>query len=122
MSFEEGGPAAAASSVGPIYVITVFGDVIKGRPKRQRTWGWYSKAEDARRAVLKNHTDMYETIYYDVALIEEVHDGILAFNRPRWWFSVKEGPGEGNDSWLHPIVTEINTPDWAKQTFGWGMG
>lgn len=64
-----------------IFVVTVFGDVVDRHPRRQRTWGWYEKLKDAQRAVLENHTDMYETLYYDVAVIEEVQEGILAENR-----------------------------------------
>lgn len=53
----------------------------------KRTWGWYSKLEDAQKCVEENWADIYEGSY-GYAVIEEVHEGILhGANTPReWWY------------------------------------
>jgi len=107
-----------------IFVVTVFGG---GGAKltyrsRKRTWGWYSTWAAAHRAIAENHTDMFESLYYDTAVIEEYDEGILTESVERGWFRATEGPGEGNDSWLYPKVEKIDRPEWAAGICGWGMG
>lgn len=108
--------------VRTIFVVTVFGKEDSDVLRRQRTWGWYSTWAAAAKAIQENHTDMFESLYYDVAVIEEVDEGILGESVERGWFSAKEGPGEGNATWLHPIVTKMDRPEWASGICNWGMG
>jgi hypothetical protein len=56
---------------------------------RHRCWGWYQKVEDAERAVLENHTDIFEMGYYDTAVIEEYPEGVLSIplDDRRWYAS-----------------------------------
>lgn len=54
-----------------------------------RTWGWYSKYEDALEALTNNITDMWEYCY-DYACIEGVAEGVIAKNTKMEWFKFNE--------------------------------
>jgi hypothetical protein len=53
---------------------------------RKRTWGWYEKFADAEEVVLLNQTDIFENGYYDMAVIEEMPEGVLAVEENSWWY------------------------------------
>lgn len=116
-----------------IFVVTVFGEADEAEFRasskhrrasfrRQRTWGWFSTWAAAHEAIVLNHTDMFEALYYDTAVIEEFDEGMLAEAVERGWFRAEAGSGERNEPWLHPIVTEIDRPEWAHGICHWGMG
>lgn len=101
----------------PIYTVTVMKRDESRQIDRQRTWGWYSKFEDAQDAVLSNATDMFECNYYNIALIEEVPEGILALAEKRWWFKATYNGEEFN-----PAVAAIEPPEWAEGIVNYSMG
>lgn len=53
--------------------------------KHSRTWGWYSNFEDAEKAVLENHTDIFE-YSYEYAVIEKMPEGVCAVAEDSWWY------------------------------------
>jgi hypothetical protein len=68
-------------SPGPIiFFVTVLHD----KQKRKRTWGWYLKFKDAEKAVLENHTDIFEMGYYNLAVISAFPEGVLAVEEMTW--------------------------------------
>jgi hypothetical protein len=91
--------------------------VIHEESKRGRTWGWYQKFEDAERAVLENHTDIFERSYYDLGVIEEMPEGVLAVAEKVWWYRATY-PTHSVD----PEVERIECPATFKQQFGFTMG
>lgn len=67
----------------------------------QRTWGWFSKLEDAQKAVANNWADMYERSY-PVALIERVAEGLLSVEtREEWWYKWSS-KAKGYKPWRKP--------------------
>jgi hypothetical protein len=79
--------------------------VINEEPERKRTWGWYERFEDAEKAVIENHTDIFECGYYDLAVIEEMPEGVCAIEENTWWYRAIYPP-EGR----YPVVERINAP------------
>lgn len=47
-------------------------------PVETRTWGFYSDKDTAIQAVLENRTDLYEAGWYRYAVVEAVHEGLIA--------------------------------------------
>ncbi len=84
-----------------IYLVAV----IHQGNKRKRTWGWYEKFEDAERAVIENHTDIFERGYYDLAVIEEMPEGVAAVEVEAFWYRAKYAQGKDD-----PVVTKIKRP------------
>jgi len=62
----------------------------------QRTWGWFEKLEDAKKAIQENGEDMYENSY-SYAVIERIAEGFMGGEEtPReWWFKWKGTWKEG---------------------------
>jgi hypothetical protein len=73
---------------------------------RYRTWGWYESFEDAETAVFENHTDIFECGYYDLAVIEEMPEGVMAFRENEWWYKA-EYKLDNNT----PVVTKCPKPE-----------
>ncbi len=63
-----------------------FITVLDNEGLRKRTWGWYEKFEDAENVVVNNLTDIFERGYYDLAVIEEMPEGILTFAENEFWY------------------------------------
>lgn len=109
-----------------IFVVSVLkwplSDCGEDWPVRCRTWGWYEEVGEAQRAVLENRTDIFESLYYDTAVIEAVGEGVMAEPIPQGWYRASSSGGDGNDAWLHPKVISIETPNWAVGHYGWGIG
>lgn len=68
---------------------------------RKRTWGWYSKLDDARDCVAGNITDIHEEGYYQYALIEGISEGVLyGGNSPiEYWYKWN---GNNKYGWYKP--------------------
>jgi len=71
-----------------IFVIhTIF--IENGELKRQCAWGYYFDYISAEKAVLENHTDIYECGYYNYAVIAELKPGTVArivnFKSQKWF-------------------------------------
>jgi hypothetical protein len=102
------------------FLVTCMEDqdrILSQRVARTRCWGWYSEHERAETAVLGNYTDMFEANYYDVAVIEEVQEGIIARCMRRWWYRANyKSPSSP------PVVEKIEEPEWAKNVTGYGIG
>ena len=90
--------------------------VIHEAEKRKRTWGWYEKFEDAERAVIENHTDIFERGYYDLAVIEEMPEGVLAVAESAVWYrAIYEA--EAAD----PVVSRTEAPAAFEKQFNFTL-
>lgn len=75
------------SPLASIYTMTVMRFSKKDKRKTsQRVWGWYPTFAEAKRAVLGNYGDMFESGYYQLAVIEEMRAGCLAMSTNEWWY------------------------------------
>ena len=79
----------------------------------ERTWGFYTKREDAVRALHKNYTDMWEFLY-EYALIEKFDEGIsnYVWGSRQWfkWDAEREG------------YFEIDEPECVKHLNSFALG
>jgi hypothetical protein len=90
--------------------------VIHEKEKRKRTWGWYEKFADAERAVLENHTDIFERGFFDLAVIEEMPEGVMAVAENSWWYRASYQPKA-----TEPKVEPIAPPASFAQQFNFTM-
>lgn len=106
-----------------IYLVTVMKHHDDPRPRRERSWGYYFKFEDAEQAVLSNATDMFEDGYYREAVIEEVPEGIIPFAKAKQWY-VADYPTSPNDdgNFGDPVVRKVDPPEWSTMAVNWGIG
>lgn len=107
-------------NVKAIYVVTA---VRKDSPDHYtvndwRCFGWYADYETAEECVINNETDIWEG-YYNHAVIEKTYEGLYGT-------SYSLGEEHGQDWFKFNNETEkyehIETPEWAKNIFGWGIG
>jgi hypothetical protein len=99
-------------SPGPIiFFVTVLHD----KQKRKRTWGWYLKFKDAEKAVLENHTDIFEMGYYNLAVISAFPEGVLAVEEMIWWYKATYPEIIPENTLVDPAVEQIESPDEFKQ-------
>lgn len=91
--------------------------VVSHEPPRKRTWGWYEKFGEAERAVLENHTDIFERGYYDFAVIEEMPERVLAVAEKEWWYQATYDRGA-----TEPNVEPIPKPAVFGENFNFTMG
>lgn len=124
-------PEAAGRS--GIYVITVLTTlrprpiVVPGRygaPARideiahrdSRSWGWYATLAEAEDALAHNVTDMHEGLY-DIAVLERVPAGVLAFaQQESWWrFDPAANAGAGG-------YTRAERPDDLDNVLNFALG
>lgn len=99
-----------------IFTVTAMGgrnEETSGAWMRDRVWGWYSTWEAAHAAVIANMGDMNEAGYYDIILIEEVSEGIIAMGRNTWWYKYNEEKD---------IYESMEDPEWADGIVNWSMG
>lgn len=82
-----------------------------------RTWGYFTTLQRAEHVVLENRTDIFESGYYDYAVIEQVRDGLYAAAnaKERWWFRVRR---ESNQL----QVERAEEPEWARRVEGFCFG
>lgn len=85
--------------MGMFFVVTLHRD-----KKRSRTWGFYERLEDAERCVYENWADIYERGYYDLALIEEMSEGLCPFSKYSRWYAVKYNGPELDTYTVEPII------------------
>ncbi len=106
-----------------IYTVTVFKRYDEDRRKenRQRTWGFYAKFEHAERSILENWTDMFEHGYYDIACVEEVPEGVCQLSTVKQWYSALYYPQPAPGFYPPPVITKIDTPEWAQRSCNWSM-
>ena len=94
-----------------------FVTVVNQKPYRSRCWGYYADESRAEQAVRENWTDMYEHGYYDLAVIEEILEGVCALPEKARWFSVEMKDGDVY------LVTELATPpDQFEYTCSFAIG
>lgn len=86
---------------------------------RQRTWGWYTNFPDAERAVVENHTDIFEANYYNLAVIEEIPEGVMAIAKNAWWYQATYS-GDPQEV-FNPQVQRIQAPDWSRHQFNFTL-
>lgn len=83
-----------------------------------RLWGWYSSFDAAEKAVLENHTDIFEAAYYEMAVIEEIPEGVCAVAKGVWWYRA-DYPDTSNLSFVEslrvpPSIVKTSPPSWAE--------
>ena len=106
-----------------VFFVTVLFDndkVRRGGLQRSRTWGFFFNFEDAERSVLENWGDIYELGYYNLAVIEEMPEGICPCEdeaTTRWYKVEYDGNKEGKH-----IVTPIDRPEKYKQVCNFSIG
>jgi hypothetical protein len=76
---------------------------------RVRTWGFFHTFEDAERHVKNNISDLFEMGYYDLAVIEEMPEGIVPTTKARKWYKAVYD-SQTDD----PTVEAIECPDKYK--------
>ena len=59
------------------------------KTRRRRTWGWFEDYETARLRIMENKGDIYECGFYNLAVIEELSEGIVLRANNQDWFSVE---------------------------------
>lgn len=102
------------SDTRTIFFVAVYESERPYRAGGNRTWGWYETFEEAERAVLENHTDIFECTY-DYAVIEEVGPGVMALGEVRQWYRAdfkNRNPPGGHS----PTVTRCDPPAFAEGT------
>ena len=77
-----------------------------------RTFGWYSSAMKAYKAVRNNECDIYENVY-DYVVIEEVKEGTHGSAIKEWWFKWSKTKDE---------FLPISKPTETKGIVNWGIG
>jgi hypothetical protein len=83
---------------------------------RGRTWGFYTTPERAEQAIRNNEGDMFEVGYFDLALIEEISEGIFAdVISERWFRATQTGKFVYN---IEPIAK----PEKYKQVSNFSIG
>lgn len=83
-------------------------------------WGYFSEFDKAKKVVLENSTDIYEFGSYNLAVIEEVGEGVPAMPENEWWFSAKPIRGVGGEIKSYE-VTEIQKPKRFEIWRGWAL-
>lgn len=63
-----------------------FVTVLHEKGFRKRCWGWYADFAEAQQAVFANHTDIFEAGWYNLAVIEEIPEGVMAVECNSWWY------------------------------------
>lgn len=112
-----------STKAAPIFLVTVmkpveWDKVPEKHMRRDRTWAWFSKFEDAEEAVLRNAADMFEENYYNYAVIEEVEEGFTWPAKVRgWYFAEYE-----KDTEARPKVSKVSAPEWSESICNWGIG
>lgn len=103
-----------------IYLVTVMAE----GEKRTRCWGWYRNFDDAERAVMSNATDIFEIGYYDLAVIEEMPEGVMAMAEKEWWYRAAWPDGMSPSKRLRskPVVEKIKKPEKYKQVLNFSIG
>lgn len=91
-----------------------------------RTWGWYDNFDDAERAIIENHTDIFECAYYDYAVIEEVGPGVCAIGEVRQWYKAEYETTRAANVVVRisndPVVTKCSEPEFAKGVCNFSIG
>lgn len=104
-----------------IFFITVMhfkeGDDSLKNPKRSRCWGWVRDFDEAEMLVKENATDMFEVGYYNMAVIEEMPEGLIPHAKQEIWYSATHIPGA--ETQMKPKVEKINKPEVFKSFIGW---
>ena len=83
-----------------------------------RCFGWYADYETTEESVINNETDICE-FYYNYAVIEKAYEGLYGTSHSVFeehgqvWFKFNEKAGK---------YEHVETPEWAKNRFGWGIG
>lgn len=90
-----------------------FVTCINSTRNTSRCWGWYNTFESAERAVLENHTDIYE-YFYDHAVIEEVPEGVCPVHtKEAAWYR-----------WSNRAAAyeRCDKPEFSEGIVCWGIG
>lgn len=93
-----------------MFFVTVV-ETVDGQYSSSRCWGYYHELEDAKKAVLENHTDIHECCY-DWAVIEEVPYGVLPIGTKEIvWYH-----------WEDDAYREVEKPKFSERIVNWSIG
>ena len=99
-----------------IYVVTtLYAKEDEFDITRRRSPGFFYKEEDAERCIKENWGDIYEEMYYNLAIIEPFEEGLYAVVDKIRWFRVERIEQEYK-------ITEIETPKGYQQILGFSLG
>ncbi len=106
----------ATTQIKFIYTMTV----IRFKPDNiskdvRRTWGWYTTFDEADTAVMLNYGDMFESGYYQLAVVEKMESGALAMMKREWWYKASCNNGKMK-------VEKIDKPARYGRTVNFSMG
>lgn len=88
----------------------------------QRTWGWFSKFEDAEDIVLNNKGDIFE-FYYNYACIEEVEEGLYTSHKVIGWYQANYIDSDKNVFKMElENVEKVEAPKYANGMANFSMG
>lgn len=104
---------------GRIFLVAVMKRDPNTGNTRQRTWGWYTNFADAEQAVLENHTDIFEANYYNLAVIEEMPEGVMACAKNVWWYQATYP--DNHQGLVDPSVQRIDPPEWSLLQFNFTL-
>jgi len=83
-------------------------------------WGYVSDFELAKKIVLENKSDIFENGSYNLAVIEEIGEGIPSTVDNETWFSAKPILG-GRNHIIAYDVEEIDKPKRFTNIIGWSL-
>lgn len=98
-----------------IFTVTVIRK--KGKRDSQRTWGWFSSLEEAKKSIEASMNHYFEDGYYNYLVIEEYRPGSLAMSENEWWYMCRLTLNTGREE-----VFEIEKPEEFKNTVHFAMG
>lgn len=98
----------AEADMDKIYIVTTLHSK---KTKRKRLWGWFDNYEDARTCIMDSHNGIYECGFYDLAVIEEVSNGLVFRSNMQHWFKVEYDVEEGT----HVVYESTKPLKFAKE-------
>lgn len=64
------------------------------KTRRRRSWGWFDEFNKAK-ICMEGNSDIFECGFYDLAVIEELSEGITLKASSQYWFSAEYDSEDG---------------------------
>jgi hypothetical protein len=103
---------------GVIYTLTVIEKTPGSHTavRDHRTWLWVASLEQAERLMVDVREWLFESGFYEYAVIEEVPEGFGIARAKAWYRASVSEDGESVS------VDKSVAPEWADRIVNWGMG
>ena len=83
---------------------------MSGEVFRKQSWGFFKEKDDSIAAVLSNKNDIFECGFYNMAVIEEISEGIVGRCDECYWFAASHN----DDKPFKPNVSFCSKPSKLK--------